>query len=379
MTEAAKGRRTPRIPLARPVMSGAEVDAAARVLRSGRLVQGEEVRLFEEALGAYLGIPHVVAVNSGTAALHLALLALGAGPGVEVIVPDYTFPATGNAVFLCGAVPVLADVDPRTWTLTADELRRRVTPRTRVVMQVDLFGYPALDPGFLSAAEEARVSVLEDAAGALGSHHAGRFCGTLGRAGCFSFHARKSLATGEGGAVVTGDERLAELVRRYRNHGQVFHEEGIRFELAGLNYRMMEMTAAVGRSLLGGFTRSLEGRSRVAARYRLLLAGEPRVTLPAEPPQGLHTYQAFVVRIDPSLKRDHVVGAMARRGIETTLGTYALHAQPLYQHRLGCREGEYPVSWALYRETLALPFYPGLTDGELDTVVSALRESLDES
>lgn len=379
MTDPGKAGSAGRIPLARPVMGPAEVEAATRVLRSGRLVQGEEVRLFEQALGSWLGAPHAVAVNSGTAALHLALLALGVGPGIEVILPDFTFPATGNAVFLCGAVPVLADVDPDTWTLTAEELRRRITPRTRVVMQVHLFGYPALDPDFLAAAEEARLSVLEDAAGAIGSHLGGRLCGTVGRAGCYSFHARKSLATGEGGAVVTADERLAELTRRYRNHGQAFHEEGIRFELAGLNYRMMEVTAAIGRSLLGDLGRSLEGRARVAERYRSLLAGEPRVTLPAAPARGLHTYQAFVVRIAPPASRDRVVASMARRGVETTLGTYALHAQPLYRHRLGCREADYPVSWSLYRETLALPFYPELTDAELETVVSALRASLDEA
>ena len=364
------------IRIVRPVMSPEEIEAAARVLRSGQLTQGEEVRRFEAELASFLGVKHAVAVSSGTAALHLSLLALGVGPGVEVIIPDFTFPATGNVVFLTGAVPVLADVDEVTLTLTAAEISRRITSRTRVVMPVHLFGYPAAVREIAAAAEEARLSLLEDAAGALGSRVNGRFCGTFGRAGCFSFHPRKSLTTGEGGAVVTDDERLAELVRRYRNHGMVQRGSVTRFELAGLNYRMTEVAAAVGRVKIPRLPALLARRAELAGEYAQALAGLTEVTPPPSPEGGGHTYQAYVVRLAAEVPREELIAEMASRGVETVRGTYALHAEPLYQHRLGCRDRDYPASWAAARDTLALPFYPEMTREEVGAVVRALEESL---
>jgi len=357
-------------------MTAEEVEAAARVLRSGRLVQGEEVRLFEEELAAYTGAAHAVMVNSGTAALHVALLALGVGPGVDVVVPDFTFPATGNAVFLTGAIPVLADVDPATLAVTAEELERRVTPRTRVVMPVHPFGLPADMKAINEMAEEARVSVLEDAAAALGSRIDDRSCGTFGRIGCFSFHPRKSLTTGEGGAIVTDDEKLAELARRYRNHGSVPEGRRLRFELAGLNYRMPEVAAAVGRVQLRRLPQDLERKRALVARYRDRLASVAEVRFPPEADGVYHSYQSLVLRLAPDVARDEVIDAMAAREVETTIGTYALHGQPLYRHRLGSREGDYAVSWAAYRDTLAVPLYPRMTEADVDRVADALKDAV---
>jgi perosamine synthetase len=357
-------------------MSPEEVEAAARVLRSGRLVQAEEVRLFEQELAAWLGVKHAVAVSSGTAALHLALLALGVGPGVEVIVPDFTFPATGNVVFLAGAVPVLADVDPVTLCLTTEEVQRRITSRTRAVMPVHCFGYPAAVDAMQAACEEARVSLVEDAAGALGSRLGDRWCGTFGRAGCFSFHPRKALTTGEGGAVVSDDERLAELVRRYRNHGMVSQGGVTRFELAGFNYRLTEMAAAIGRAKIPRLDWTLRRKNEVAARYRELLSGVDEVALPPDAKGGRHSYQAYVVRLRGGVARDAVIRGLADRGVEANLGTYAMHAQPLYQHRLGCHDREYPNSWAAFHDTMAIPLYPELTDDQVVTVANALKEAI---
>ncbi|HLA76882.1 MAG TPA: DegT/DnrJ/EryC1/StrS family aminotransferase [Vicinamibacteria bacterium] len=360
------------IRVASPEIGDQELRAVEEVLRSGQLVQATRVRAFEAAVEAHLGVRHAVAVSSGTAALHLALLALGIGPGDEVLVPDFTFPASANVVELTGATPVLVDIDLATYNVDVERLRAAVTARSRAVMPVHLFGLPAAMDPILEIAREKRLLVVEDAACALGAEYRGRPCGTLSEAGCFSFHPRKVITTGEGGMVVTSDGALAERIISLRSHGQVQAGGRTRFEQAGFNYRMTEMQGALGVAQMGRLPSIVERRTALAARYGVALRGLDRVTLPVVP-EGLRpVWQAYVVLLAEGIDRTAVQARLREQGIETTLGTYAVSAQPHY-----AGPGRpLPKSLRAQEQALALPLHPGLSEADVDTVARALGAAL---
>jgi dTDP-4-amino-4,6-dideoxygalactose transaminase len=351
--------------LAFPDIGEAELEAIAGVLDTGRLTMGSKVAEFEDGLARACGVRRAVVVSSGTAALHLALLALGIGSGDEVIVPAYTFPATANAVELCGARAVLVDVDPDTFNTTPELVHAAVTPRTRAVLGVHLFGRP-LDWGGLEQAVPG-LALVEDAAGALGALHRGRPCGSLGLLGCLSFHPRKIVTTGEGGAVTTDDVELAEGVRRLRHHGIVTSGE---FDIpeVGLNYRLSDVLCALGIPQLNRLEELLRARERVAAGYAERLHGI--VELPSAAPGDRHGWQAYVVRLD---RRDEVLGALRARGIEAQIGTYAVHRLSAFRDR-----GSFPGADEAYARALALPFHTRLGEHELDRVAEALAAAVDK-
>jgi len=346
--------------LARPDVGAAELAAIGEVLESGQLTMGPRVPAFEELVARACEVEHAVAVSSGTAAIHLALLALGVGPGDEVIVPAYTFPATANVVELCGAHAVLVDVDPETFDTTPALVAAAVTPRTKAVLAVHLFGRP-LDWDGLAAAVSG-VALVEDAAGALGARHQGRACGSLGVMGCLSFHPRKVVTTGEGGAVTTNDAALADSVRRLRHHGIV---AGGAFDIPqpGLNYRLADVLCALGIPQLERLDELLVARERIAAAYAERLAGV--VELPSAAEGDRHGWQAYVVRVD---SRDEVLTGLRADGIEAQIGTYALHRLSAYRD-----QGPFPGADAAFDRALALPFHTSLTASDLDRVAAALR------
>jgi dTDP-4-amino-4,6-dideoxygalactose transaminase len=342
------------IRLARPDVGAAELDAVAAVLESGQLTQGPVVAAFEQDLRNACATRHALAVSSGTAALHAAVLALGLTPGDEVLVPAYTFPATANVVALAGLRPVLVDVDPVTMNL--DPERLRLGPRTRAILAVHLFGRPCrLD-------ELPDLPVIEDAAGALGARYRGRPCGSLGLAACLSFHPRKVVTTGEGGAVTTNDEQLAAAVAQFRNHGWRSLADGD-MPGAGLNYRLSDVLAAVGLAQLRRLPELLAARARLAAAYAERLAGLP-VTLPAADPGDVHGWQAYVIQV---ARRDEVLAALRAEGIEAQIGTFALPLLHPYAD-----QGFFPGAEHAYEHALALPFHTGLGAAELDRVAATL-------
>lgn len=360
------------IKVASPEIGDEELRAVEEVLRSGQLVQSTRVRAFEAEVESRLGVKHAVAVSSGTAALHLALLALGIGPGDEVLVPDFTFPASANVVELVGATPVLVDIRLDTYNVDVERLRAAVTPRTRAVMPVHLFGLPAPMEPILELARERSLVVVEDAACALGAEYRGRPCGTLSEAGCFSFHPRKVITTGEGGMVVSDDGALAERIVSLRNHGQVSSEGRTRFERAGLNYRMTEMQGALGLVQMTRLPSILVRRTALAEQYGVALRGLERVALPVAPDGLRPVWQAYVVLLADSVDRAAVQARLREQGIETTLGTYAVSAQPHY-----AGPGRpLPNSLRAQEQALALPLHPGLTEADVETVARALRAAL---
>jgi perosamine synthetase len=349
------------IRLARPEVGEDEVAAVADVLRSGQLTMGPKVAEFEEALAAACGVDHAVAVSSGTAALHLTVLALGIGEGDEVLVPAYTFPATANVVALAGARPVLVDVDPVTRNLDVERAAAAVTDRTRAVLAVHLFGRP-LAWAELRAALPDRVVLLEDAAGALGARRRGRPCGSLGKAGCLSFHPRKIVTTGEGGAVTTDDADVADGIRRLRHHG--WEPRGdYDMRVPGLNYRLPDVLCALGIPQVKRLPELLAARERVAAAYAEWLAG--LVDVPDADEGDTHGWQAYVVGLD---RRDEALAGLRAQGIEVQIGTFGLHRLAAYAD-----QGPFPGADAAADRALALPFHSRLREDEIDRVVAALR------
>jgi perosamine synthetase len=346
------------IPLARPDLGRREEDLVLEVMRSGRLSLGPVLERFEREFAGWLGTADAVAVSSGTAALHLAVLALGLEPGDEVLVPAYTFPATANVVALAGLKPVLVDVDPE--TMNVDPSRIEVGPRTKAVMAVHLFGRPA------PIEELPDLPLIEDAAGALGARRRGRACGSLGVMGCLSFHPRKIVTTGEGGAITTSDARIADASRRLRNHGWQSLADADMPE-PGLNYRLSDVLCAVGLPQLRRLEELLAARTRVAAAYAERLAGL-HVGLPAAEEGDVHGWQAYVIRVE---RRDVLLAMLRAEGVEAQIGTFAVNRLAPYRD-----QGSFPGADRAFEQALALPFHTGLTEPELDRIAELLARQL---
>ena len=343
-----------RIRLGWPDVGEPELAEVAEVLESGMLTMGPKVAEFEAEIARACEVEHALAVTSGTAALHLAVLALGLRPGDEVLVPAYTFPATANVVALAGLEPVLVDVDPETMNLDPSQVR--VGPRTKLLLGVHLFGRP------LRLHELPDLPLLEDAAGALGARYRGRACGGLGVAGCLSFHPRKIVTTGEGGAVTTSDDGIADAVRQARNHG--WHSlVPPDMPGPGLNYRLSDILCAVGIPQARRLDELLAERTRIAAAYAERLAGLP-LELPRADDGDVHGWQAYVVQVDD---RDRVLTELRAAGIEAQIGTYALHLLGAYRD-----QGPFPGAVGVFERALALPFHTRLSEADLDRVAEAL-------
>ena len=351
----------------------AEVDA---VLQSGYLTQGPKVAEFERAVQAVVGSRHAFAMSSATTALHLSLVALGIGQGDEVLVSDFTYPASGNVIAHAGATPVCVDVMPDTYAMDCGDLEGRITEKSKAIMVVHPFGLSADMDGVMAVARRHGLPVIEDAACALGASFGGRACGSIGDVGCFSFHPRKSITTGEGGMVVTDRDDLAGRISVLRSHGGVRKEFYLEFEEIGYNYRLSDVLAGVGVAQMRKFEAFMAGKRAVAARLKGLLATVSGITLPVEPRDCVHTYQSFVVCLAAGSARDAVIRRMRGGGVETTLGTYAMHTHPAYGRHFGYRAGDLPVSARLQRQTLTLPLYPQMTAEELQAVADALGRCL---
>jgi perosamine synthetase len=343
--------------LAWPDVGDEELAEIAAVLETGQLTMGPKVEELEELLAEAAGAKHAIAVSSGTAALHVGVLALGIGPGDEVLVPAYTFPATANVVALAGGRPVLVDVDPVTMNIDPEDAARRVTPRTKAILAVHLFGRPA------RLEQLPDLPVLEDAAGALGASYCGRACGGLGLLGCFSFHPRKIVTTGEGGAVTTNDADLAERSRSLRHHGWSPSGRYDDMPEGAYNYRLSDVLCALGIPQLRRLDELLAARERVAAGYAERLE-RLDVVLPQADSGDRHGWQAYVIQLD---RRDEALESLRAQGIQCQIGTYALHRLGAYRE-----QGSFPGADAAFERALALPLHSRLTEAELDRVADAL-------
>jgi dTDP-4-amino-4,6-dideoxygalactose transaminase len=362
--------------LAEPRFGERELEALRAVLESGQLTQGPVVAAFERAVADLCGVRHAVATTSATTALELALAALEVGPGDEVLAADFTYPATGNAALQRGARLRLVDADPATYCIDPAALEAALTPATRAVLSVDVFGLPA-DYGAIEPLLARRgVPLVCDAACSLGGAIGERRTGSFGALACFSFHPRKSLTTGEGGMVVTDDAALADRLALLRNHGTRRDGWRARFVTPGFNFRMSDLNAALGLAQVEGFSAVVARRNALAVRLRGHLSEIEDVAAQHVPAGHLHPYQAFVVACAPDVDRDGLIASLRDQEVEATLGTYAMHAEPAFADVCGTAPGDLPHSHALAERTLAVPLHQGMDEADVDRVAEALSAAL---
>jgi perosamine synthetase len=373
------------IRLASPDIGDHEIAAVDEVLRSGWLVQGARVARFEQELAALSGAKHCIAVSSGTAALHGMLVALGVGPGDLVAVPAYSWPATANVVEACGAMPVFIDIDENSLSMRADRLEEalgRIVAgseggrRLRAVVTVHPFGVLDGIGDVASVCDAFGLPLIEDAACAIGSVYDGRASGGWGLAACLSFHPRKVVTTGEGGAVVTDDADIAHRLRAFRNHGLNPDAPGPQFVSAGLNYRLSEIHAAIGLSQMGRLADILQGRRRQAAFYDGLLAGTPLVPQRYERNRCVPNYQSYVVALPEGAEAMDVVARMRAAGVECSIATWHIPLTGHFRARYGYRQGDFPGADRAFRRALALPMSVTMSERDQQTVVSELLRAI---
>jgi perosamine synthetase len=388
------------VPVARPHLGQEEVSAAGRAILSGWVTQGPEVAAFEREFAAYVGSPFACAVSSGTTALHLALLAVGVGPGDEVITVSHSYIATANSIRYCGARPVFVDIDPATFNMDPGKIEQAISERTRAILCVHQMGMPCDLEAILDLAGKRELPVVEDAACAIGSEILWRgqwekIGKPHGDVACFSFHPRKLLTTGDGGMLTTANAAIDQKFRLWRQHGMsvpdtVRHSSReVVFESypeLGFNYRLTDIQAAIGREQLKRLPEAISQRRRLAARYRHLLADIPGLTLPAEPDWARTNWQSYCVRLPKSAEQRDVMQQMLDEGIATRRGIMCAHLEPAYRDPLSWRRaqpssapgGNSPSlveSERAQNEAIILPLFSQMTEGQQDQVAIAIREA----
>lgn len=364
------------VKLSPPEVRNSDIFQVSKAVRQRQLSQGSFLAQFESSLSKVLGVQHVMTVSSCTTGLQLILSGLGLEPGDEVIVPNFTFPATINTVIQERLQPVLVDINIETFCMDIESFRHAIGPKTKAVIVVHAFGYPAAMQEILDVVANSGIYVIEDAACAIGSKIDGKAVGSFGTASAFSFHPRKVLTTGEGGAVVTNDSSLAEKLKVLRSHGGVRGQSYMSFIMPGFNFRMSDINAALGLAQLPRLSRVIKRRNSAALQYQLLLSNFDTVTTPNVADGVQHTFQSYVVLLSPNLDRDKIIVFLRTKGIETTLGTYALSEQPAYRE-----SAKSPVdldkSVFAFRHSLALPMSSTTTKRDRRRVVKALREAIE--
>jgi dTDP-4-amino-4,6-dideoxygalactose transaminase len=376
-----------RIPFFKPAVDEDDIAAVAEALRSGWLTSGPNVGAFEQELAAACSARHVNAVNSCTAAMHLALAAWGLGPGDEVITTAYTFSATATVIVHTGARPVLVDVREHDVNIDPALVEAAITPRTKAIVPVHFAGEPCDMDALMDIAHQHNLKVLEDAAHAIGSAYHGRPIGSIGDATAFSFYATKNITTGEGGALATGDEQLSERVRQLTLHGMTrdawrrYDAGGSwRYDVAAFGFKdnLTDMAAALGRSQLRKLDTFIEARSRAVARYFVNLRDEEHLVLPRFDEANRQAWHLFLVRVRDTapVGRDDVIRGLAERGIGTSVHFIPLHFHSAYRGLGEWREGDFPVAERVFRGAISLPLFPTMTDAEVDDVCQAIRELL---
>jgi dTDP-4-amino-4,6-dideoxygalactose transaminase len=369
------------IPLLKPYFDSEELRELEKVLDSGWVTQGPKVNEFEDKIGEHLGVKHTIAVTNCTSALHLALLSIGVRKGNEVLVADYTFPATGHAVLYCGAKPFFVDVDSKTYNINLELIEEKINDKTKAIVPVHTFGQPAEMDAIMEIAEDHNLKVIEDSACALGAKYKNKYAGTIGDIGCFSFHARKGITTGEGGMVVTNNKNLAEKIRNLSVFGMSSawdREKGDRFIIPkftelGYNYKMSDITAAVGVAQLRKLDKIIERKRTIAKYWDEKLQEMEFIEAPCVSEDVKHIYQSYVALVDNRINRNELITMLMKKGVQTQIGTYALHIQHVYNSNQKC-----PNSLDIFNRSLAVPMYYMLEEKDIDVAATYLKKAVDE-
>ena len=370
-----------KIPLAKPYFDSEELDEIKEVLDSGWVSQGPKVTEFEDKVVEYLGLKYVVAVTNCTAALHLSLLSIGIKEGDEVLVADYTFPATGHSVLYCRAKPVFCDIDPRTYNINPSLIEDKITDKTKAIIPVHTFGQPVEMNEIMKIAKDHNLKVIEDAACAFGAKYKHNYAGTIGDIGCFSFHARKGITTGEGGMVVTNNKSLADIIRNLSVFGATSawdREKSNKFTVpefteVGYNYKMSDVTAAIGIAQLQKLDEIIERKRELANYWDEKLQEIEFIESPYVSENVKHIYQSYVVLVGRRINRNNIIETLLKNGIQTQIGTYASHVQPVYNSNDRC-----PISLDIFNRSLALPMYYQLKEEDIDLMVESIKRVMEE-
>lgn len=382
------------MPITKPCMGQEELEAVQRPIKSGWLMQGPEVQKFERQVSDFTGIANSIAVTSATTALHLTLLAAGIQTDDEVIVPSFTYVATANAVIHAGAKPVLVDIDPLTYNMSIESFTAAITPKTKAVMPVHLFGLMADISAILKIAEDHNLTVIEDAACALGSTYKGKHAGSFGQSGVLSFHPRKIITCGEGGVILTNDDQVNANSRSLRDHGISFSKVDQAgktallpdFPVVGYNYRMTDLQAAIAGCQMDKLDFILEKRRKIAKTYDNALKDNEILQTPFVPENFQHSYQAYVCRLKTETGQNHrqieqlhakrnlLMERLEKDGVSTRQGTHAVHMLGYYRDNFGYTASSLPNSYAADKLTIALPLYPSMTTDEVEYVIEMVKK-----
>jgi len=358
------------IKLSSPDITEAEIAAVTEVLRSGWLSLGPKVPEFEKAMADYIGVKHAVAVSSGTTGLHLLMRAIGVGRGDEVISTPFSFIASTNCVMFEGARPVLVDIDPHTWNIDPERIEAAITPRTKAIIPVDVFGQVADLDRIAAIARRHGLRVIEDSCEALGSRYKGRMAGSLGDAGIFGFYPNKQITTGEGGMIVTNDDEIAHLCRSMRNQGRDTMA-WLAHDRLGYNYRLSDVASAIGLAQIRRIDEILARRARVAGWYRQRLGGDARLSMQRLSPDVEMSWFVFVVKLADDYteeRRNAIIESLRAKGIGSSNYFAPIHLQPFYGREFGYKKGDFPVCERVAARTVALPFHNHLTEAEVEHV-----------
>ena len=370
-----------KVHLSRPDITEAEIDAVCEVLRSPNLSLGPKLGEFEAAFARYAGRKYAIAVNSGTSGLFLCAEALGIGPGDEVITTPFTFIATVNFILMVGATPVFVDIDPVSLNIDSTKIEAKITPKTKAIVPVEVFGNPAGMDKVSAIAIKHGLAVIEDCCEALGAKLHGKKAGTFGDIGVFAFYPNKQMTTGEGGMIVTDDERLADVCYSLRNQGRGKGAGWLAHERMGYNYRLCDINCALGIVQLSRIEEFVEKRAKVARMYGTLLAEEGRIAAPAEPADARMSWFVYVIRLNDRYtitQRNALIQKMLARGIQVSNYFPPAHLQPFMVEKFGYKEGDFPITDKVCQRTMALPFHNNLTMDEAKLVCGELKAALDE-
>ncbi|MFH1418494.1 MAG: DegT/DnrJ/EryC1/StrS family aminotransferase [Planctomycetota bacterium] len=368
-----------RIELSGPDITQAEIDAVTEVLKSGWLSLGPRVPEFEQAMSDFLGVRHAIAVANGTCGLHLLMRAFGIGEGDEVISTPFSFIASTNCIMFDGGRPVLVDIDPDTWNIDVAGIESAVTPKTKAIIPVDVFGVvPDMD-AINDIAKRHNLRVVEDSCEALGGKYKGRLAGSLADAGVFGFYPNKQITTGEGGMIVTDDDETARLCQSMRNQGRDTGMNWLSHERLGFNYRLSDVASAIGLAQLRRIEELLAKRSRVAGWYRRRLEGESRISMQKISGDCEISWFVFVVKLADDYTEDDraaIIENLRGKGIGCSNYFAPIHLQAFYRRAFGYKEGDFPICERVAARTIALPFHGGLTESDVDEVCEVLKALL---
>ncbi len=363
------------IPLARPVIGDRERELVDAVLQSRQLSLGPTVTAFERMWADRIGVKHAVACSSGTAGLHCCLHALGIGPGDEVITSSFSFVASANVILYTGATPVFADVDPLTFNMDPAAVEAAITPRTKALLIVDIFGYPADIPALVEIAERHGLGIVEDACQSIDGDYDGKKLGTFGHPAVYGFYANKQLTTAEGGVILTDSDALYSELKSLTNQGRSDDGAWLVHSRLGFNYRLSDVHAAIGIAQLERLDWMQNARARIAARYQQYMAGTPGVTPMYEGPQR-RSWFVYAPRLDADLDRNRIIGRLEAEGVSAKPYLPCIHLQPYYREAHGHGPGEFPVTEAISASTIALPFFCEITDDQIDRVCDAMARAI---